>query len=318
MSTPPPITIGVTARNEAGGIGAMLDSLCRSVAAAEAAGIIRAEVVAILDECTDATEDIVRRDFPHIAIRLVSGGLIEAQRSVAHHRPFVIFCDADILLGEEAIGTLAAAMLGDPALQVAYAAKRPLPPRRRGLMAAALHCYNRVNGFQTARRYFNGKCFAIRDWQAPAREELAPRLAQLPEDRFYNYHAGLRVDDIWLSRDILMRHGAEAIREIPGATIHYRPPETFTGMYRMYLRMTREIERLNVMFPESVPVHQQRGYDRAVERAAPWRDRVLWRVFRVALGFCRARYRLERWYHQNLATTPPDAWRPVAETKELP
>jgi hypothetical protein len=208
-------------------------------------------------------------------------------------------------------------MLDDPVLQVAYASKSPLPPQRRTLMAAALYCYNRVNGFQTARRYFSGKFFAIRDWQVPTLAELQPRLQSLPQDAFYDYHAGLRVDDIWLSRDILKRHGDQAIREIEGAHLRYHPPETFTGMYRMYLRMTREIERLNVMFPETIPVHQHRGYDRAVVRMAPWRDRWLWRVFRVALSLCRLRYKVERYYYQNIATAPLDAWRPVEETKVL-
>lgn len=313
----PEITIAITARNEAGAIDAMLASLCRAVAVAEAAGLLRARVVVLLDECTDETEAIVRRDFPEMAIQHVSGGLVEAQRRVAHHRPFVIFCDADILVNEQAIAALARAMLENTSLQVAYTAKTPLPPERRSVMADALYCYNRVNGFQTARRYFNGKCFAIRDWQAPTLAELEPRLRHLREDRFYDYHAGLRVDDIWLSRHILMRHGAEAIREVAEARIEYRPAETFTGMYRTYLRMTREIERLNVLFPESVPVHQHRGYDRAAERAAPWRDRALWRVFRLALTVCRLRYRVERWYYQHFARAPLDAWPPVGETKTL-
>lgn len=313
----PRITIGVTARNEAGSIAATLRSLCHSVATAEAAGIMQGYVVAILDECTDQTEAIVRRDFPGVEVRLSCGGLIEAQRQLAHHGPFVLFCDADVLVDVHSVAALAREMIEDPLLQVAYAAKSPLPPRRRTLMSLALHCYNRVNGFQTARRYFSGKFFAIRDWRAPTLEELEPRLRDLPHDAFYDYHAGLRVDDIWLSRDILHRHGPHAIREVAAAHVHYRPPETFAGMYRMYLRMTREIERLNVIFPETIPVHQQRGYDRAAERAAPWRDRLLWRVFRIALSLCRARYRLERFHYQNLSSRHIDAWRPVDETKIL-
>lgn len=313
----PQITIGITARNEERCIGATLAALLRSVEVAEQAQIAEYGLVALLDDCTDGTEAEVRK-FPRVAILHASGGLIEAQRLIVHHRPWVIFSDADILPGETVIRDLTVAMLENPALQVAYPRKGPLPPQRRSLMAAALHCYNRVEGFQNSRRYFNGKLFAIRDWQAPTVQELAPRLAQLPRDRFYDFHSGLRVDDIWLSRDILMRHGPQAIREIDSAEILYRPPETFTGMYRMYLRMRREFERLNVLFPESIPSHQHRGYDREAERAAPWRDRLLWRFFRVALVACRLRYRFTRFRVRHLPGPAMDAWRPVTETKRSP
>ncbi len=315
MKYPVQITLAVTARNEESCIAATLRSIVRAVEVAEEHGRVNIRIVAILDNCTDGTEAIVRHEFPQFEVLLSSGGLIEAQRCVADEKPFVMFCDADVLLDEGAVAALAHEMLEYPHLQAAYAAKSPLPPKKRTLMAAALHCYNRVNGFQTARRYFCGKFFAIRDWQAPTLEELQPKLRTIPRDHFYDYHAGLRVDDIWLSRDLLRRHGESAIREVPGAHLHYRAAETFAGMYRVYLRMTREIERLNILFPETIPVHQQRGYDRVAERAAPWCDRLLWRVFRVALALCGVRYRVERFYYQNLASKPLDAWRPVVETK---
>jgi glycosyltransferase involved in cell wall biosynthesis len=313
----PLITIGVTARNEAACIRRTLESLLHSVAQAVREGLADYHVVAILDECTDGTERVVR-EFPNVHVAHSSGGLIEAQRTISTKRPFVIFCDADILVGANVITALSRAMLSDPKLQVTYPRKRPLRPMRRTLLAAALYCYNRVEGFQTSRRYFNGKLFAIRDWQAPTIEQLQPRLAGLTDDRFYNYHSGLRVDDIWLSRDILLRHGAQAIREVEAAEISYQPPETLTGMYRMYLRMRREIERLNVLFPESVPAHQARQHDREAERRAPVTDRLLLRVFNLALVWCKIRYRMDRFYYQNLSSETMDAWKPVSETKIAP
>lgn len=310
----PHITIGITARNEEACIATTLRSLIHAVEVAERDGIASYELVALLDECSDGTETLVRQ-FSRVQVILTQGGLIEAQRLIAHRQPWVIFSDADILIGDNVIHELTLAMFADPQLQVAYPRKRPLPPKRNTLLAAALYCYNRVEGFQNARRYFNGKLFAIRDWKAPTLAELAPRLLNLPRDRFYHFHSGLRVDDIWLSRDLLMRHGPDSIREISNAEILYRPPETFTGMYRMYLRMRREIERLNIMFPESIPVHQQRGYDREAEQKAPWCDRVLWRVFHVALLLCRMRYRWERWMAQTLPGKELETWKPVVETK---
>lgn len=310
----PHITVGVTARNEERCIASTLTSLIEAAKWAEERHVASYDLVAVLDECTDGTERMVRI-FSRVRIIHAKGGLIEAQRLLAQSRPFVIYCDADILVSENVLAELTRAMLADPALQVAYPRKRALPPLRSTLMAEAIYCYNLVEGFQHARRYFNGKLFAIRDWRAPTLVELAPRLAKLPVDRFYDCHSGLQADDIWLSRDILMRCGDDAVKEVAGAEIAYRPAETLSGMYRIYLRMRREIERLNQMFPESMPAHQQRGYDWEAERLAPLRDRLLWRVFRLALGLCQLRYRAERFYYQHLSPTSVQAWKPIIESK---
>jgi len=310
----PVITVAVTAKNEAAAIADCLRSLLAAVRRAEAMLPLRLQVVAILDDCTDSTEAIVRT-FPEVSITHSSGGLIEAQRLVANTPPFVIFSDGDILVGESALVAVCRAMLETPILQVAYPRKIPLPPQRRSLLAAALYCYNRVNGFQNARRYFNGKFFAIRDWRVPTLEELQPRFALLSRDGFYDFHSGMRIDDIYLSRDILRRYGPEAIRETSEGEIFFRPPESFSGMYHTYRRMRREIERLNILFPETAPVHQRRQYDRDAERRAALRDRLLWRWFRVWLGVCVARYHLEKLYYRHFASSPSPAWPTITETK---
>lgn len=309
------ICLAITARNEEKAIGACLRSLLPSVEVAEASLPLNFDVVLVADECTDRTVPVAQT-FPRVRLLTCSGGKVEAQRCVANTTPFVIFSDADILCTKNTVSAVCEAMLSDGQLQVAYPEKRPLPPQRRTLMAQALYCYNRVNGFQQPRRYFNGKFFAIRKWTVPTLEQLRPRLDLFPDDRFYNFHAGMRVDDIWLSREVLHRCGADAIREVSGGEIWYRPPETFTGMYRTYHRMRLEIERLNLLFPETVPVHQKRGYDWEAVRRASARDRWLWRFFRVALGVCCFRYRCEKIYFQRLSPRNCAAWKPIEETKQ--
>ncbi len=309
------ICLALTARNEAQAIGACLRSVIRSVEVAEAHLPLRFDLVVIADDCTDQTAAIAQ-SFARVRVIVSSGGKLEAQRQVANTTAFVLYSDADIVLGENTVTAVCAAMLENPDLQVAYPLKKPLPPMRTSLLARALYCYNRVNGFQEPRRYFNGKFFAIRDWSAPSPGDLAPRLASLPPDRFYDFHRGMRVDDIWLSRDILRRYGAGAIREIDSSPIWYRPPETFTGMYRTYHRMRLEIERLNLLFPETRPVHQHRGYDWAAVRQAPSADRWLWRIFRITLGVCRVRYRLTKFYYQHFSSAVCAPWPPIEETKQ--
>ena len=309
------ICLALTARNEERTLPGCLRSVIHSVEIAEARLPLRFDLVLVADDCTDRTAAIAE-SFPRIRVMKSSGGKVEAQRRVANTTPFVLFCDADILLTADTVTAVCEAMLASPGLQIAYPLKNPLAPTRTTLLANALYCYNRVNGFQERRRYFNGKFFAIRDWQVPAQNELSARLAALPADRFYDFQAGIQVDDIWLSRDILRRYGAEAIREVDRGAIWYRPPETFTGMFRTYYRMRREIERLNRMFPETVVAHQQRGYEWEAVRRASAKDRWLWRVFRVALGVCRGGYRGQKFFYQRLSSTTCAPWKPIEETKQ--
>ncbi len=314
------IPLAVTARNEEQSIGSCLQSLLASVEHAEAALALKFEVTVVLDGATDRTEEIVR-PFSRVSIVQLEGegNIVEAQRRANTPAPFMIYSDADISIEPPTLAALGRTMLEHPEVRVAYPAKSPLRPSRKTLLAEALYTYNRFDGFQTPRRYFNGKLFAIREWHIPDRDELRPRLREMSIDRFYDFHAGMRVDDIYLSRDILRRHGPAAIREVSEGRIRYRPPETFEGMYRTYRRMRMEIERLDTLFPETREVHRRygiRGYDWTAVRQASRRDRWLWRAFRVALAACKTRYALERSYYRHLARERKcPAWEPINESK---
>jgi glycosyltransferase involved in cell wall biosynthesis len=311
------IPVAVTARNEEHTIKPCLQALRRAIAHAEDRLPLHFELFAVVNDCTDRTEERART-VPGVEIIHSSGGKIEAQRAAVRPAPFVIFADADIHVEANVLFEVSRVLLDDPAVQVVYPSKVPVRPRSRSLLAEALYVYNLRDGFQTARRYFNGKCFAIRAWSAPTLAQLASRLAELPHDNFYQFHAGLRVDDIYLSRVILQRHGREAIREVTSAAIRFRPPETLAGMYRYYKRMRLEIERLDILFPELRPVHQlhgRRAIDRAALRRAPPRERFLWRYFHAALFLCRVWYRIERFYYRRLARGNCPTWNPIAETK---
>ncbi len=311
------IPVAVTARNEENTIAPCLEALRRAIACAEERLSLRFELIAVLNDSTDRTEERTRA-VPGVTILHSTGGKVEAQRAAVRPAPFLVFADADVHVEENVLFEVSRVLLEDPAVQVAYPSKVPVPPRSRSLLAEALYVYNLRDGFQTPRRYFNGKCFAIRAWSAPTLAELGPRLARLPQDNFYQYHAGLRVDDVYLSRMVLERHGPGAIREVPAAKVYFRPPETLAGMYRYYKRLRLEIERLDVLFPELREVHRRHGrrtVDRVALRSAPPRERFLWRYFQAALGLCRAWYRIERFYYRRLARGSCPTWIPIAETK---
>jgi len=311
------VTLAVTARDEASTIAPCLSSLLAAVELAEHRAPVDFDVIVVLDRCRDATGAIAST-FDRVRTLDSTGGLVEAQRQVAHLTEIVMFSDADILVEPDTLLALLHAMERDPSLRVAYPPKTPLPPLRSTRLAHALHVYNRRQGFQTRRHWFSGKLFAIRGWSIPTREQLADRLARLPRDNFYDYHAGMRVDDIYLSRSILAEHGPDAIRCTDAGMLHFRPPETFEGMYRTYLRMRMEIERLDRMFPQTRAVHRRYGirrHDPAARRAAPAGERRAFWWFQAALLACRLRYHLDRAYHRYWSPTPRDPWPPVHESK---
>lgn len=311
------ITIAVTAKNEAGTIGACLQSLITSIEKAEAVNSSRFDLIVVLDDCTDGTEAIAKT-FPRVTATHSSGGLVQAQRSVGTRPPFVIFSDADILVSPETIGEITEVMLADSDLQVAYPQKKPLKPARKSPLAFALHTYNLHDGFETKRSHFNGKLFAIRSWHIPTREALADKIEPLPPSNFYYFESGILADDIYLSKSVLKDHGPDAIREVTEAQIFYQAPETFEGMHRYYRRMRIELERMSYLFPEFNPntsKHPKRQTDWERLKAAGLFQQMGWLIFQAVFRVCKLRYRLERYYYTHLSSRPCPFWPTIVETK---
>lgn len=303
---PVTVPLSITARNEARAIGACLDSLLVAAAVAERRHAVEIDLLVVLDECTDDTAAIVAvRGVRTIASR---GGKVEAQRAALREGAFHIFSDADITVEPNAIAALCEAML-DERVEVAVPRKLPVAPRRHTTLARALHAYNTSRGWSSQRTWFSGKLFAIRNWRAPAADELVRRANALPTSRFYDFAAPLRVDDVYLSRRVVHDHGATALREVD-ATLHFRAPETWRGMYRYYRRMRRELERIDRLFPELRAPNA-----REPDLLATTQDRRAWRMFQLALAGCRLAYRAERFACDRLGVPARDPWPVIAETK---
>lgn len=313
-----PIPIGITARNEAANILTLLKSLRTSIARATAVLGAAYEIHVLLNDNEDHTPALLAAE-PDLTIWHTRGGLVEAQRALVTARPaapFLIFTDADILLHPETITELTAAMQSRPATGIAYAEKYPLPPLRRTPLARALYLYNRNDGYQTRRNYCNGQCFAIRHWNIPTPAEL--HWDSAADNPFLHLAAGIRADDIFLSRDLLRRAGPGAFHCTP-AGIQYRPPETLQGMFRKYQRMCLEIERLHHFFPESAPAHRRwgrRAPDRQRLAAAPLSEKLYYGLFQAALLLCKLAYHAQRRYYMHFSSRPCPTWLPVRETKE--
>jgi cellulose synthase/poly-beta-1,6-N-acetylglucosamine synthase-like glycosyltransferase len=313
------IPVIVCAKNEQRALGATLESLVAACAHAEARSVFRYDVRVVLDDTTDGTATVARR---HARVTLLEshGGKVEAQRTGLGAGtgvpPFAIFCDADVRPSEDALLALTELLDTRPEVHVAMCPLRPLAPRRRTPLAAALHTYNLRRGFSSSRTWFNGKLFAMRAWNVPTRASLAVRIAALPTDPFYDFSAGIVVDDIFLSRAVVHAHGPAALAETPSGVVLFRAPETWRGMHRYYRRMRREIERLDVLFPETAQAHRQYGRRTADLLArAPWRERVHHALFRAALVACKAAYVAERAFVRHVRRSPRDPWPAIEETK---
>jgi hypothetical protein len=303
------IPIGITARNEAKNIRALLASLRVAVARAETACGLRFELHLLLNDNEDETATLLagERD---ITFWDTHGGIVEAQRALAEARPeapWILFTDADILLHPDTVTELCRAMQEHPEVEIAYADKQALPPLRRTPLALTLYYFNLREGYQTKRLYCNGQCFAIRRWHIPRATEL--RWDPAADNPFLNLAAGIRCDDIFLS----LGRPPEALLCTPAA-IQFRPPETLRGMFRKYHRMRLELERMAYYFPREKP--RGRRLDRTRLREAPWREQALYWLFQAALLLCKAAYHGQRIYYSRWAKTPCPAWRPVEETKE--
>jgi glycosyltransferase involved in cell wall biosynthesis len=312
------IPIGITARNEAATILGLIASLRVSISQATKTLGVEYEIHVLLNDNEDNTPELLASQ-PDLFLWETHGGLVEAQRALvaaSPRVPFVIFTDADILLHPDTITQLTAALQSNPSLQIAYAAKLPVPPKRRTPLARALYLYNLNEGYQTTRNYCNGQCFAIRHWNIPTVDELHWDIAA--DNPFLNLAAGIRTDDIFLSRDVLRRHGPAGLECVPAA-VRYRPPETLRGMFHKYQRMCLEIERMHHYFPDSRQTHTRlgrRALDRSLLRQAPLSEQFYYGLFQSALVFCKLAYSAQRIYYTHLSSEPCPTWRPVQETKE--
>ncbi|MBU1537286.1 glycosyltransferase family 2 protein [Myxococcota bacterium] len=311
------IPVCINAKNEEHTIEGTLRTLIAATEVCKSKMDISFKLVLMLDDSTDNTA-LRAQPFTNVEQVRCSGGLVAAQRLFAQRfksAPYLIFCDGDILIGPDTIWKMANSMETSH-VQVAYPEKIALQPSRKSLLARSLYYYNRNNGYQTKRHYFNGQLFAIRNWHIPLPHEIPKPLAR--DNNYLRLHEGIRCDDIYLSRDILHRFGVESIALVD-AKIHYQPPETFRGMYRKYQRMVLEIRRLHHLFPEMVSTHSTHG-----KRKVVWSQvfehglaaTLLYIHFLLHLTGCKYLLLLEEFWYKHLTTTECKTWKPILETKQ--
>lgn|GEM_PF-2199273 len=310
------IPLIIAAHNEEKNIRQCLQSIMTAIPLAEAQFPLSISVFLGADRCSDRTIAIAQ-DFD-ITIIETSGGKVATQRACIQEAPFLIFCDADILLSAPTLRGMCQVMCTQPQAFVAYPHKKPLAPRRRSWLAISTHRYTRDEGFQGKRTWFDGKCFAIRDYVIPQNTDILSKIAALGQDHFYAFHNGLTIDDVYLSRWVVHNHGVDAIQQAPEGILWFRAAETYRGMYAYYRRIRRELERIDLLFPEMKITGKKFGYRRTSWKRfwnASLSAKAGYVTFQTVDNSFRPIYTLERLYYQYLATKDCDAWPVIPETK---
>lgn len=274
------VRVVIPAHNEAACIGAALRSVQEAIAAAEAARPERYEVVVALDRCTDDTARIALDNQGVTVVTAPSPGKVEALRAGAAGAvgPWVVILDADVVLRPDTLRALAEA-LDEPTAFAASPPRVPAPPRRSTPLARAIYHYNLNQGWSPSRPWLSGRCLATRTLALPDPAEVARRQAALTPDPWLD--GPILADDIYLSRWVAAHHGAAALRSSGGA-VTFRPPETLDEVVATWRRLSRELARMDRLYPEWP------GPPRA-EARVPWRDRGHAALFGVALAVAKRR-----------------------------
>ena len=283
----------IPAHNEARSLDRCLDAVGDDV-----------DVTVVAHRCADATAAIATARGAHVVACDDDGGKLAALRAglaaigpVDSARP-VVLLDADVIVGRRTLADLAVA-LSAPGTIAACPPLAPVRPRRRTPLSWALHRYNAMRGFSSARRWLSGRCVALSWLELPSVDVLEARAAQA------GCRAAMLAEDIWLSRAIVARGGEAAIAHVATDAVAYRAPETLVGMYRTWRRLRREIMACATLFPE-LPVPPTRSPDLArgvVDHAAL-------AIFRAALTACAA-YGSAR----DAFGLEEPLWAPVEESK---
>ncbi len=309
------VQVLVPARNEAARLPRALAALAIAVDAVRDRGFAVA-VVVIAHRCTDDTAavavaagvDVVRCDRGEGKVAALVAGLqataTDGDVDVVH-----VVVDADVIVGPRTLRDLVAAVF-DGGAQAAAPPLHAERPRRWTPLSWVLWRYNRARGFAATPPWLSGRCYAVAGLAFPDENALRARAeaAGADDDPLLRPAHALLADDVWLSRALVARGGPGAVLHVDTDAVVFGPPATAAGMYAYFLRLTREVRRVDRLFPE-LPRPPPR-------RSAPTglADHVAWAGFRAALALCRLRLRVDEARARRGAAL--DAWPVVLEGKQ--
>jgi len=313
------LTIGVPVHNEEEALPTFFENLVHAIQ--ELPRNVDVEVIFCVNGCTDSSEALLReqtRNSSRIAdMKIIESepGKMNAQVAIVNAREYdgpMCFADADIAMTRPTLKALYNTIESAPDCQVAYSRVEPFYDKDANGSETAfndlLFTHYKYREHQPQRSYFHGRTFMMRDDSylrdmGLGLDERIERVRE-EEDPWYMDNLGIEkgpmIDDIYLSRAIVFDHGAEAITEVPGATVYFNPPTSIEDYSRVLERTASEIKRLDLLYPEHAEL-QDSVFKREFNDAnlyMPQGERLKYRMLQD----------LERTLkrHIDAAITPPD------------
>jgi glycosyltransferase involved in cell wall biosynthesis len=298
------VGLGVCAHNEASTIVATLSSIVQS--ASQEAEPCDWLLMVCANGCTDGTARVVKqwiRDQRNARITLCEledANLVEAQRVIAARlrergADLLGFFDADVLVAPDCIPRMLEAA-ADESVQAVYATSIPFPDTDETLVARMLNQYDRDSRVFSPRKHLHGRAFLIREWHVP--RATPPLLA----------------DDIFISCDLLVRHGERSIKACSEAKVLFHQISSVEDFYRSFKRRRIELRKCLRLDPgfKQLPPDQ---LNRRVIWKALLAERpgavALWLTFLAMRLYCRFRFVADTFIGWNAPV-----WRPTTSSKK--
>lgn len=259
------LTIGIPVYNEEQSLPDSYASLVEAIY--QLPRNMNVEVIYCLNGCTDGSEKLLRdmtiasRRMENLAVIESAPGKMNAQLAILKARTNkdapICFADADIVMSAQTLLALHTKLATDPNCQVAYARVEPHYPGQPSPFQDLLLSHYLSRKHQPPRNYIHGRTFMMRDSSLleHMNDDLAERLEQAQRDHpeyvgFLGLKDGPKIDDIYLSRAVVAKHGLRAIAEVHDAEAQFHPPATFEDFIRVMERTRTEIKRLDILYPE--------------------------------------------------------------------
>lgn len=296
--------LGVCTHNEASTIVATLSSIVQS--ASHGAEPCDWQLMVCANGCTDVTAQVVeqwieaKRDSRITFCELKDANLVEAQRVIAAQlreqgADLLGFFDADVWVAPDCIPCMLRAA-ADESVQAVYATSIAFPDAHETLVARMLNQYDRDSRVFSPRKHLHGRAFLIREWHVP--RASPPLLA----------------DDIFISCDLLARHGTRSIKACPEAKVLFHQISSVEDFYRSFKRRRIELRKCLRLAPQFKQLPSDQLNRRVIWRAL-LAERpgaiALWLTFLTMRLYCRLRFVAETFMGRNAPV-----WQPTRSSKK--
>ncbi|USN54574.1 MAG: glycosyltransferase [Candidatus Peribacteria bacterium] len=215
---------------------------------------------------TDRSQEVLEQtigelDLPYTVITMDSSpkGKIHAQRTMLKDYDqfdYVLFADADTVVDKGSIDALYRELTTTENLLV-YGKMIPACTSNGLLPWLQRVHYQWQDHILSPRNYFHGRFFMVQSSICSAFYDNRSGLGDLVD--------GFRVDDIYLSRNLVHIYGTGRMKEVTDARVWFGMITSFSDYYRAVKRLYREILRLDALYPEHAYV-QPRYFKRKIEK----------------------------------------------------